>query len=70
MWGRVTFYVAGNAANGDGSNNGDFIYTLSRAVPFYVAPLQTVATVSAASFQQGASSEGHRSPLRCWWLGR
>ncbi len=55
--GRVTFYVAGNAANGDGSNNGDFIYTLSRAVPFYVAPLQTVATVSAASFQQGASSE-------------
>src|SRR5262249_3171120 len=27
--GRVTFYAAGNAANGDGTNQNDFIYTTS-----------------------------------------
>src|SRR5262249_47502723 len=27
--GRVTFYAAGNAANGSGTNSGDFIYTTS-----------------------------------------
>jgi uncharacterized protein (TIGR03437 family) len=54
--GRVTFYVVGNAANGNREPTGDFIYTLSRSVQFYVAP-QTVTTVSAASFQPGAASE-------------
>lgn len=46
--GKVTFYAAGNAANGSGSG-GDFIYTTSRAID----PATTVATVtsvSAASF--------------------
>lgn len=52
--GRVTFYVVGNAANGDGSTNGDFIYTLNHGLPAFVAAPQTVATVSAASFAQGA----------------
>ncbi len=31
--GPVTFYLAGNAANGNGLATGDFIYTLSRTVP-------------------------------------
>jgi uncharacterized protein (TIGR03437 family) len=52
--GPVTFYVAGNAANGDGSTSGDSIYLLNRTVPLYVVAPQTVATVSAASFTQGA----------------
>lgn len=30
--GTVTFYVAGNAANGNGSSSGDFIYTTSKTV--------------------------------------
>jgi uncharacterized protein (TIGR03437 family) len=52
--GRVTFYYAGNAANGDTSELGDFIYTRSTSVqPASTGP-QTVATVSAASFTQGA----------------
>jgi uncharacterized protein (TIGR03437 family) len=51
--GRVTFYVIGNAANGNGATSGDSIYTLARSVPVYVASPQTVATVSAASFAPG-----------------
>jgi uncharacterized protein (TIGR03437 family) len=46
--GKVTFYAAGNAANGSGSS-GDFIYTTNKAID----PATTVATVtsvSAASF--------------------
>ncbi len=30
--GPVTFYAAGNAANGNGANSGDFIYTTSQSV--------------------------------------
>ena len=57
--GPVTFYVAGNAANGDGTNNGDFIYTsnveLAPAVP--AAPSITGGNiVSAATSQPGAVS--------------
>jgi uncharacterized protein (TIGR03437 family) len=53
--GRVTFYVAGNAANGNGNESGDRIYTRN----FSIQPgttLPTVTTVSAASFQAGAAS--------------
>ena len=52
--GRVTFYVVGNAANGDGSSNGDFIYSINRSITRFVATPQAVATVSAASFAAGA----------------
>jgi uncharacterized protein (TIGR03437 family) len=52
--GRVTFYVVGNAANGNGATSGDFIYTLNRSITAFVAAPQTVATVSAASFAQSA----------------
>ncbi len=31
--GTITFYAAGNAANGDGSTGGDYIYTKSASVP-------------------------------------
>src|SRR5262245_24448206 len=51
--GRVTFYVAGNAANGNGSNQGDFIYNVNASVQ----PATTVAnfdSVSAASFARGS----------------
>ena len=47
--GRVTFYLAGNAANGNYTTTGDYIYT--RAYTSYPsnAPA-TLATVSAASY--------------------
>ncbi len=54
--GRVTFYVAGNAADGSGSELGDFIYTKSFSIQPGAA-IPTVSTVSAASFQAGAASE-------------
>lgn len=50
--GRVTFYVAGNAGNGNGMPTGDFIYTINRSTQ----PGSTVAnvtSVSAASFTAG-----------------
>jgi uncharacterized protein (TIGR03437 family) len=53
--GNVTFYAAGNAANGDFSNGGDSIYTImaSSAGP---PQIPTLTTVSAASFAAGAMS--------------
>jgi uncharacterized protein (TIGR03437 family) len=51
--GPVTFYVAGNAANGEVDQFNDFIYTKTFTTQPVVAP-QAVATVSAASFTQGA----------------
>ena len=55
--GGVSFYVAGNAANGDFSSFGDTIYTIvaTSAGPPTVAP---VTTVSAASFASGAVAPG------------
>ncbi len=55
--GPVTFYVAGNAANGDGTDVGDLIYTssvqLSPADP--VAPVVTAGSVvNGATFVAGA----------------
>ena len=47
--GRVTFYVAGNAADGSGTNTGDFIYTNSASIQ-PAATSTPVTTVSAASF--------------------
>lgn len=47
--GRVTIYVAGNAASGNNNNAGDYIYvTNSSMQPGVTLPL--VATVSSASF--------------------
>ncbi len=52
--GRVTFYVAGNAANGNFSATGDTIYTIERSIQ--PAPALTdLASVSAASFVSNAS---------------
>lgn len=51
--GRVTFYVSGNAANGNGASSGDFIYTISQSLQAAPA-LPNVASVSAASFAAGA----------------
>jgi uncharacterized protein (TIGR03437 family) len=50
--GRVTFYVAGNAANGNNANSGDFIYTINQSVQ-PVTTTQIVTVVNAASFDQG-----------------
>ena len=50
--GPVTFYVAGNAANGDGTNTGDLIYTTSVQLTPVVAAAPTVTAgnvVSAAT---------------------
>lgn len=46
--GTVTFYVAGNAANGNGSTAGDSIYRISVSAAPTIGPL---VSVSAASFQ-------------------
>src|SRR5262245_33892451 len=43
--GRVTFYAAGNAANGSNTNQGDYIYTTSQSVQ----AAGSLAIVSAAS---------------------
>jgi uncharacterized protein (TIGR03437 family) len=52
--GRVTFYIAGNAANNDGSSLGDFIYTTSQSIQPGSA-LGQFASLSAASFAQPAT---------------
>ena len=52
--GRVTFYAAGNAANGDSSQTGDLIYTTSTSSQPPVA-VASVTTVSSASFVQNVA---------------
>ena len=47
--GPVTFYAAGNAANGNGAVGGDFIYTASATLGPQTAPT-ALSSVSAASF--------------------
>lgn len=47
--GTITFYVAGNAANGQGNQQGDSIYTTSKTIT-PGQPIPNVASVSAASF--------------------
>jgi len=47
--GQVTFYVAGNAANNNGLQTGDTIYTTSASISA-APPIPNVASVSAASF--------------------
>ena len=47
--GRVTLYVAGNAASGNGNNAGDYIYVTNASMQAAVS-LPLVATVSSASF--------------------
>jgi uncharacterized protein (TIGR03437 family) len=54
--GRVTFYAAGNAGNGNGATSGDFIYTTSASLP--PATLSAVASVSAASFAADGALAG------------
>ncbi|MFN0109451.1 MAG: choice-of-anchor V domain-containing protein [Blastocatellia bacterium] len=52
--GRITAYVAGNAANNNGGAGGDLIYTTSvSSQP--ATQVATVATVSAASFAQNVA---------------
>lgn len=52
--GRITFYAASNAANNNGQETGDLIYTTSASTqPAAVIP--PVTTVSAASFEQNVS---------------
>ncbi|MBS1788624.1 MAG: hypothetical protein JST85_12925 [Acidobacteria bacterium] len=52
--GRVTFYVAGNAANGDFNISGDTIYTIQQSIQPSPVPTR-FASVSAASFAFDAS---------------
>jgi uncharacterized protein (TIGR03437 family) len=55
--GNIVIYVAGNAANGDGNNTGDHIYTANYTLaPGVAGPAPTIsqnAVVSGASFQPG-----------------
>ncbi len=52
--GRITFHAAANAANNNGSESGDLIYTTSVSTQPTPA-VANVATVSAASFAQNTS---------------
>lgn len=52
---NITFYVAGNAANGDGNTSGDHIYTASYTVSPVASNLPAISKngiVNAAGFQQ------------------
>jgi len=57
--GDIVLYAAGNAANGDGTDNGDRIYTTSTTISPSQCSLPTLpfisAAVSAASFQNPIS---------------
>ncbi|MGH9766924.1 MAG: choice-of-anchor V domain-containing protein, partial [Blastocatellia bacterium] len=44
--GRVTFYAAGNAANGNGSTDGDFIYTTTAVTQPVAQPAPTIANLN------------------------
>ena len=55
--GPVTFYAAGNSANGDLNTTGDSIYTATRAVGVQQPPPPNFAVVSAASFQAPVSPD-------------
>jgi hypothetical protein len=50
----VTFYLAGNAANGNGSPSGDYIYALQRPVAPVTAAIATAAESPAAFRLTGA----------------
>lgn len=52
--GKVTFYAAGNAADGTSGTGGDFIYTTSKAID-PAASVTVVTSVSAASFAPSAA---------------
>lgn len=52
--GNITLYVASNAANNDGSESGDFIYT-ANATSQPAPTVANIATVSAASFATNTS---------------
>jgi uncharacterized protein (TIGR03437 family) len=54
--GPVTFYAAGNAANGSGTSEGDFIYTISASIQ--PATIASMANVSAASFAANGAMSG------------
>src|SRR5207253_2353303 len=54
--GPITFYVAGNAANGDANSTGDMIYTSSLEVTPVIPKAPSVASgdvISTANFQPG-----------------
>jgi len=55
--GRVTVYVASNAANGNGNNSGDYIYITNAAIQAPAVSLPTVTSVSAASYMGVLSAE-------------
>jgi len=58
--GNIAIYVAGNAANGDGTQGGDHIYTakytLTPSAPSNVPSIAKNGIVNAAGFQQNISS--------------
>ena len=55
--GRVTLYVAGNAANNSANNAGDYIYITNASSQAPSASLPTVTSVSAASYLGALSAE-------------
>jgi uncharacterized protein (TIGR03437 family) len=61
--GPVTLYVAGNAANGDGTSNGDFIYTANIQLNPVAA---AVPTVTAANIVSAATTVAGPLAANSW----
>jgi hypothetical protein len=70
--GKVTFYVAGNAANGNGGSSGDYIYTYSVSTlpPLVLAALNpATAAAGDAAFTLNVTGEGFVPGAVVRWNG-
>ena len=56
--GKITFYAAGNAANGTGSSSGDFIYNVSAAMTPSVVSVSSADYNSANPVAAGSAASG------------
>ncbi len=65
--GPVTFYAAGNEANGDGTNNGDQIYLAQAAVPVSTCSYSLSSAAGFFAMTGGPGSVNVISPSGCNW---
>lgn len=65
--GPITFYAAGNQANGDGTNGGDQIYFATATVPLSTCNYSVSPTSSFFPDSGGAGSVNVSAPAGCDW---
>lgn len=65
--GPVTFYAAGNQANGDGTNGGDQIYFAQASVPLSTCNYAISPTSGYFSMSGGSGSVNLTAPAGCNW---